>query len=172
MIQKVRKGEELDGVNIKSYLYKNQFISNTNSELIIEQFSNGFSNLTYLLKIDNKELVLRRPPKGAIKYGHDMGREYKVLTGLNKGFEKAPTAHVFSNDNSIIGAPFYIMEKIEGIILSRKEASSRNISSEEYSKIAQNWLNTFVELHELDFNIHSSKEVYICLLSELINVLF
>tara|TARA_B110000467_G_scaffold159557_1_gene177376 strand:- start:470 stop:1534 length:1065 start_codon:yes stop_codon:yes gene_type:complete len=152
MSQIVRKGEELNEVSLKSFLLENQLISSFNNELLVEQYSNGFSNLTYLLKIDNKELVLRRPPKGAIKYGHDMGREYKVLTGLNKGFEKAPTAHVFSNDNSIIGAPFYIMEKIEGIILSRKEASSRNISSEEYSKIAQNWLNTFVELHELDFN--------------------
>ena len=86
MIQKVRKGEELDGVNLKSFLYKNQFISNTNSELIVEQFSNGFSNLTYLLKIEKKELVLRCPPNGAMKYGHDMNREFKVLKGLNKGF--------------------------------------------------------------------------------------
>ena len=151
MIQKVRNGEELDGVNIKSYLYKNQFISNTNSKLIVEQFSNGFSNLTYLLKIEKKELVLRCPPNGAVKYGHDMNREFKVLKGLNKGFEKAPKAYLFTNDVSIIGAPFYIMEKIEGIILSRKEANNRDISAEEYQKIAYNWLDTFVELHDLDF---------------------
>ena len=151
MIQKVRKGEELNEINIKSYLFKNKFISDTNSELNIKQFSNGFSNLTYLLKIEKKELVLRCPPKGAIKYGHDMSREFKVLKGLNKGFKKAPKVHIFSNDNSIIGAPFYIMEKMEGIILSRNEANYRTISAEEYKKIAYNWLDTFVELHELDF---------------------
>lgn len=151
MIQKVRKGEELDEVNIKKYLYKNQFITDKNSELIIEQFSNGFSNLTYLLKIEKKELVLRCPPNGAVKYGHDMSREFKVLKGLNKGFEKAPKAHLFTNDIDIIGAPFYIMEKIEGIILSRKEANIRNICAEDYQKIACNWLDTFVELHELDY---------------------
>ena len=48
MIQKVRKGEELNEINIKGYLFKNKFISDTNSELNIKQFSNGFSNLTYL----------------------------------------------------------------------------------------------------------------------------
>tara|TARA_B100000768_G_scaffold38790_1_gene37604 strand:+ start:6400 stop:7464 length:1065 start_codon:yes stop_codon:yes gene_type:complete len=152
MNQKVRNGEELNEVSLKIFLLKNKLISSVKNKLLVEQYSNGFSNLTYLLKIENKELVLRRPPKGAIKYGHDMGREFKVLSGLNKGFKKAPIAHVFSQDNSIVGAPFYIMEKIEGIILSRKEADSREITSKEYAKIAQNWLSTLVELHELDFN--------------------
>ena len=133
MNQKVRNGEELNEVSLKIFLLKNKLISSVKNKLLVEQYSNGFSNLTYLLKIENKELVLRRPPKGAIKYGHDMGREFKVLSGLNKGFKKAPIAHVFSQDNSIVGAPFYIMEKIEGIILSRKEADSREITSKEYA---------------------------------------
>ena len=42
--KRVRKGEEIDDVNVKKYLYKNQFITDKNSELIIEQYSNGFSN--------------------------------------------------------------------------------------------------------------------------------
>jgi len=152
MIQKVRKGEELNENSLKKFLFENEFISNNKSDLFISQFTNGFSNLTYLIKIENKELVLRCPPKGAVKYGHDMGREFKVLCGLNKGFKKAPIAHVFSDNIKIIGKPFYIMEKIEGIILSKKEADSRNIRSSEYTKIAQNWLNTFVELHQIDYN--------------------
>ena len=152
MNQKVRKGEELNEVSLKIFLLKNKLINNVKSTLLVEQYSNGFSNLTYLLKIENKEIVLRRPPRGAIKYGHDMGREFKVLVGLNKGFKKAPIAYVFSQDNSIIGAPVYIMDKIEGIILARKEADSREITSKQYTKIAKNWLSTFVELHELDFN--------------------
>jgi aminoglycoside phosphotransferase (APT) family kinase protein len=152
MIDKVRKGEELDEISLKKFLLENKLINTIKNELHASQYSNGFSNLTYLLKIENKEFVLRKPPKGAIKYGHDMGREFKVLTGLNKGFKKAPIAYVFSNDNSIIGSSFYIMEKVDGIILSRNEANSRKISPKEYSKIAQNWLKTFVELHELDFN--------------------
>ena len=152
MIQKVRKGEELNKKSLKKFLFENELISNNISDLFISQFSNGFSNLTYLLKIENKELVLRCPPKGAIKYGHDMSREFKVLCGLNKGFKKAPIAHIYSDDIKIIGAPFYIMEKIEGIILSNNEAKSRNISSKEYTRIAQNWLSTFVELHQINYD--------------------
>ena len=59
--------------------------------------------------IEEKEYVIRKPPKGAV-YGHDMGREYKVLNGLNNGFNKAPIVYAYSDDNNIIGTPFYIME--------------------------------------------------------------
>ena len=151
MMQKVRKGEELKEQPLKAFLQKNQLISNVESPLEVTQFSTGFSNLTYLLKIENRELVLRRPPRGAIKRGHDMGREFKVLSGLNKGFDKAPKAFVYTEDTEILGAPFYLMEKIEGIILDTKTAKKRAVSPEEFTTISSTWLDTFVELHELDY---------------------
>jgi aminoglycoside phosphotransferase (APT) family kinase protein len=151
MAQKVRKGEELNEQNLKAFLHKIELINNVNSEIEISQFSTGFSNLTYLLKIENKELVLRRPPFGAIKRGHDMGREFKVLTGLNQGFSKAPTAYVYSQNTEIIGAEFYMMEKVDGIILSSKEALKRKIPPDDFKTIADSWLDTFVELHDLDY---------------------
>lgn len=151
MAQNVRKGEELNEQSLISFLYQHQLINSTDSVIDISQFSTGFSNLTYLLKIENKELVLRRPPAGAIKRGHDMGREFKVLSGLNKGFAKAPKAYVYTEDKAIIGASFYIMEKVDGIILSAKEAKKRAISPNEFPTIANSWLDTFVELHQLDY---------------------
>ena len=151
MAQKVRKGEELNEQNLKSFMIDHHLITSMDSELDVSQFATGFSNLTYLLEIENKELVLRRPPKGAIKRGHDMGREFKVLSGLNKGFAKAPKAYAYTEDKEIIGSSFYIMEKMEGIILSTKEAARRNIPAEEFPIIADHWLDTFVELHELDY---------------------
>ncbi len=151
MPQKVRPGEELNEQPLKQYLLDNQLITDAGSILDVDQFSTGFSNLTYLLKIEGKELVLRRPPKGAIKRGHDMGREFKVLSGLNKDFVKAPKAFCFTDDSEIIGSQFYIMEKMDGIILSYKEAKSRNVAPDEFPKIANEWLNTFVELHNLDY---------------------
>ena len=78
-MQKVRKGEELNEQPLKVFLKDQQLISDTKADWQVSQFSTGFSNLTYLIKIEGKELVLRRPPKGAIKRGHDMGREFKVL---------------------------------------------------------------------------------------------
>lgn len=151
MAQNVRKGEALSEIPLKQFLHKHGLIENQDSLLEVDQFKNGFSNLTYLLKIENKSLVLRKPPLGAIKRGHDMGREFKVLTGLNKGFSKAPKAIAFSDDESIIGSSFYLMEKIDGIILSTKEAYKRKVGVDEFPKIADEWLNTFIELHQLDF---------------------
>jgi|TARA_B110000908_G_C10267827_1_gene466366 aminoglycoside phosphotransferase (APT) family kinase protein len=151
MEQKVRKGEELNEINLKRFLKENNLISNIKSDLGILQFSNGFSNLTYKLNIEEKEYVIRKPPKGAV-YGHDMGREYKVLKGLNNGFDKAPIAYAYSNDIKIIGTPFYVMEKVDGRIITPKELKEKTISEKDYSAISKTWLNTMVELHQLDYN--------------------
>lgn len=150
MEQKVRKGEELNEVNLKTFLKENNLISNIKSDLGVTQFSNGFSNLTYLLDIEGKEYVIRKPPKGAV-YGHDMGREYKVLKGLNNGFDKAPVAYAYTEDISIIGSSFYIMEKVNGIIITPQELKTQTISAKDYGVISKTWLNTMVELHQLDY---------------------
>lgn len=149
--QNVRKGEELNEASLRPFLMKHGLINDINSPLIVDQFSQGFSNLTYLLKIDGKEIVLRRPPFGAIKRGHDMGREYKVLSRLFQTFSKSPKALAFTEDKEILGAPFYIMEKVEGIILNYKEAKKRQVTPEEFPIIADSWLDTFVELHQADY---------------------
>ncbi|MEM6964579.1 MAG: phosphotransferase family protein [Bacteroidota bacterium] len=150
-MQNVRKGEELNEQRLKQFLQENQLIESAVSDWEVSQFSTGFSNLTYLLKIEGKEYVLRRPPFGAVKRGHDMSREYKVLSNLNKAFTKCPKAYVFTNDKEVIGAQFYVMEKIDGIILSPKEALRRKITPQEFPVIADSWLDTFVELHRVDY---------------------
>ncbi len=149
--QKVRKGEELNEVLLKKYLQENELINSVESDLFVEQFTHGFSNLTYLLKIENKEFVLRKPPKGAIKRGHDMRREFKVQSGVSKAFSKVPKMFAFCDDETILGSDFYIMEKVEGIILNYKEAKQRNITQAEYKTIANSWLDTLVELHNVDY---------------------
>ena len=82
----VREGEELNEGNLKKFLLENNLIADAGSALSVGQFANGFSNLTYLLNIEDKEYVLRRPPFAAPKRGHDMGREYKVISKLNSVF--------------------------------------------------------------------------------------
>ncbi len=152
MQQNVRKGEELNEKNLKQFLQQQGLIDQEHSDLDVFQFQNGFSNLTYLLGIEDKEFVLRRPPAGAIKRGHDMGREYKVLSHLNKAFAKAPKAFAYEENAEVIGAPFYIMEKVEGIILTSKEAYKRKIAPTDFPIIADRWLTTFVELHAVNYN--------------------
>ncbi len=150
MPQNVRAGEELNEMNLLTYLVYQDLIQ-SGSELEVSQFSNGYSNLTYLIKAGNTELVLRRPPFGAVKRGHDMGREYKVLSRLYKGFEKSPKAYVFCDDIEIIGAPFYIMEKIDGIILTVKECKKLGVKAANFSTISESWLDALVALHNVDY---------------------
>ena len=149
--QKVRKGEELNEVLLKKYLQENKLINSVESDLLVNQFTHGYSNLTYLLQIENKEYVLRKPPVGAIKRGHDMSREFKVQSGVSKAFSKVPKMYAFCEDEVVLGSDFYIMEKVEGIILNYKEAKQRNILQAEYKTIANSWLDTLVELHNVDY---------------------
>ncbi len=149
--QNVRKGEELPEARLKEFLLKEELIGAADSELFVQQFTHGYSNLTYLLSIEDKEYVLRRPPFGAIKRGHDMGREFKVQSAVKKGFDKVPKMFAFGDDLNIMNCEFYVMEKVDGIILNFKEAHKRNIPADQYSIIANSWLDTFVELHQLDY---------------------
>lgn len=83
------------------------------------QFGGGKANLTYLLTFPNgEELVLRRPPLGPVaESSHDMAREYQVLSRLWRVFDRAPRALSFCDDTSVIGSPFFLMERRRGIVV-------------------------------------------------------
>ncbi len=151
MTKPVSKGEELSIEKLQVFLHQQQLTNHASSEIQITQFTNGYSNLTYWLQTEAKSFVLRCPPAGAIKRGHDMSREYKVLSALQPAFNKIPKVYTYCDNESIIGKPFYLMEKIEGIILNLKEAKARSVSPESFATIANSWLNTFVELHQVNY---------------------
>lgn len=155
----VRKEEEIPAEPLKSFMVDGGLIKDKRCSLKIDQFYNGYSNLTYLLTAEDQQFVLRRPPFSAPKRGHDMGREFKVLQNLHQVFNKAPKAYLYSDNSEILGAPFYIMEKIEGIILTAKEAKERLIKPVQFAIIADTWLNTFVELHQVDYKAAGLEEL-------------
>ena len=100
--------------SLENYLDKEL---NNSLRLQILQYPSGYSNLTYLLRMGSDELVLRRPPLGVnIKSGHDMHREFKILSALKGNFTKTPSPIIFCDDKSIIGDEFYIMEKMTLIL--------------------------------------------------------
>ena len=108
----VRKGEQLNEQALQDYLRKS--LGKEQGELNVQQFPSGFSNLTYLIEFAEKDYVLRRPPFGAnIKSGHDMGREYKILSALDGNYDKEPKPVLFCEDLSVLEAPFYLMERVE-----------------------------------------------------------
>src|SRR6185503_7748823 len=106
----VRAGEELVLEPLSAYL-RAHWAEAGDAPLLVEQFPEGYSNLTYLLRCGEKEFVLRRPPFGnEVKAAHDMGREFRVLSKLAPAFPSAPRPCIFCEDVSVLGAPFYVME--------------------------------------------------------------
>lgn len=146
-----RPGEELDLVNLQTYL--NSHAPDFDTITNVAQFPGGYSNLTYLLKTPTREYVLRRPPVGAkdIKGGHDMSREFRVLTMLrNADYRKIPQPVVFCEDESVIGCPFYIMARVPGVILRASTAHKLNIPAETMRRLSESLVDTLVDLHALD----------------------
>src|ERR1700678_3478579 len=114
----IRSGEELNVAALEPYL-RNHFPDEAGA-LEVRQFPAGHSNLTYSLHLGARELVLRRPPFGSkVKSAHDMSREFRVLSKLHASYPPAPEVQLFCDDPSVLGAPFYIMRPISGIILRR-----------------------------------------------------
>jgi aminoglycoside phosphotransferase (APT) family kinase protein len=85
------------------------------------QFTGGFGNLNFLLEVDGRPVVLRRPPVGPLPPGgNDMGREFRVLSRLWKKFPLAPRGLHFSDDIAVLGAPFFLMEYRPGFVVHKE----------------------------------------------------
>jgi aminoglycoside phosphotransferase (APT) family kinase protein len=144
-----RAGEELDLERLSPWLRK-QLSVPPETEIAIEQFPGGHSNLTYLVRVGNRELVLRRPPFGSkVKSAHDMGREVRVLSRLAPIYPKAPKPVVFCEDESVIGAKFYLMERLRGVIL-RKSTPLDTLDQVTARGLGEALVDTLVELHAID----------------------
>lgn len=146
----IRSGEELDAPRLEAFL--KQAIPNLSGPLEISQFPSGHSNLTYMLKVGDAELVLRRPPFGnRVKTAHDMGREYKILSKLNAVYPPAPKALAYCEDENVLGAPFYIMERRNGIILRQTMPKDLVLDSATVRKLCESFVDNFVVLHRVDY---------------------
>lgn len=131
--------------------YLDQFAPSLGKILDIIRYTGGYSNLTYHLESAEKAYVLRMPPVGAhIKSAHDMGREYKALSLLKPVFSKIPTPLLFCDSPAVPGAPFYIMEKLDGIILRAKQAPKMNIPPAVFRELSVSFIDKLVALHALD----------------------
>ena len=147
----VRDGEEFPIKNLENFLRERNF---ENDSLILKQFPSGYSNLTYFLKSSTKEFVLRRPPYGAksLKGGHDMLREYNVLRNLKSQFNKVPEVHLYCDKTDVIGAPFYIMDRVEGYIIRPNLQHKDSPGREVIENVSNSLVSTLVELHNVDIN--------------------
>ena len=118
------------------------------------QFRSGASNLTYLLKYPDRELVLRRPPVGTKAVSaHDMKREYLIQSRLQPVYPLVPAMIALCEDHSIMGSDFYVMERVVGEIFRRD--ISDEITPQNTEVMADSLISGLVDLHKVDASILS-----------------
>jgi aminoglycoside phosphotransferase (APT) family kinase protein len=121
--EEVREEERLDPERLRPFLAA--AFPGAGGPVTVRQFRKGHSNLTYLVGMGGHEAVLRRAPFGArVKSAHDMGREFQLLSALQGVYPRAPRPLAFCDDESVLGARFYLMERVRGVILRGDGSSS------------------------------------------------
>ncbi|SBV27104.1 Predicted kinase, aminoglycoside phosphotransferase (APT) family [Micromonospora krabiensis] len=110
----------------------------------------GKSNLTYLLDLGDREVVLRRPPLGhVLATAHDMGREFRVISALAPTGVPVPAALLHCPDPEVIGAPFYLMERVTGEVF-RTRAQTDPLGDERRRELAMAMMDTLAALHRIE----------------------
>ena len=119
------------------------------------QFRTGSSNLTFLMRLNRDEWVVRRPPRGPIApSANDMNREFRILSRLWQTFYPAPRAMLFCEDADVIGAPFYIMERRKGVVVTLRQPFAPALqghSPSTYRQMAEAFIDTLADLHAVDY---------------------
>lgn len=118
----------------------------------VELLSGGKSNLTYLVTAAGKELILRRPPLGhVLPTAHDMAREYKVLSALQPTDVPVPRPFHLCSDASVIGAPFYVMERLHGLVVRGQFPPGYADDPADARKIGEAVIDTLIAIHAVDW---------------------
>src|SRR5256714_210007 len=147
----VRTGEDFDTQKVEHYL-RSHIEGLGEGSLQVQQFPSGASNLTYLVQIGNWEGVLRRPPFGPVPpKAHDMEREAGLLQKISPAFPLAPMPYVFCNDLSILGVPFYVMERRKGMVLNNAFPPGVTPTGELCRRISLTVVETLVQIHAVDW---------------------
>ena len=145
----VRPGEELDVSAMDAWLKRQ--LPTLRGPPQVTQYAGGSSNWTYRLQYDNDDLILRRPPAGTkAATAHDMGREFRLQRALRPVFPFVPEARAYCDDPSVIGAEFYVMQRIAGVIPRRNLPGAENLSTEQVRRLCTNVIDTLIALHRVD----------------------
>lgn len=145
----VRVGEELPLDRLAPYL---EDALGVPGPLHVAQFPSGHSNLTYLISLGGREYVLRRPPFGSeVKSAHDMGREFTILSKLWPVYPPAPRPLHFCEDPAIAGAPFYVMERVRGVIFRSKPPEGLSLAPDQVRACCRAFVENLAALHAVDY---------------------
>lgn len=117
----------------------------------VRQFSGGASNLTYELRWPTRALVLRRPPHGALGgSAHNMRREHDLQAAIAPVFDHVPQMVALCTDETVLGTDFYVMERLEGVVLGTDVPAELELGPEAARRLCETAWDTLIELHDVD----------------------
>ena len=138
----------IDGPKLARWLSANGIASSEPTG--IELIAGGRSNLTYRVDLGSSRLVLRRPPLGhVLPTAHDMSREFRVLTALHGTDIPVPTPVAICADADVIGAPFYLMEYVDGVVLRTREDGER-LTPAQARQLSDRLVEMLAAIHGVD----------------------
>jgi aminoglycoside phosphotransferase (APT) family kinase protein len=130
----------------------NIFPESPGLRLTVERVRGGHSNETFFVTRDKQEWVLRRPPRGPLlPTAHDVAREYRVLSALTSTSVPVPRPVLLCTDTNIIGAPFYLMERVHGVVIRAQLPPA--FASDEASRadLGYELIDRLADLHAVDW---------------------
>lgn len=153
-IKRADKASALSLDNLSKYLASKGMT--LDADFAPEQFSAGFGNLNFLIRVDSVQYVLRRPPTGPIPPGaNDMAREHRILSQLNPVFPLVPKARHLCEDVGVLGAPFQLMEYRPGLVIGASMPAEvvQSWSGDQAvgAFIGGNMIDVLARLHSVDF---------------------
>jgi aminoglycoside phosphotransferase (APT) family kinase protein len=150
--REVREEDAFDVARVAEWLRTNAADpSGLESDPEVRQFSGGASNLTYLLRYPTRDLILRRAPRGTkAKGAHDMRREFTIQSALAPVFPYVAPMVGFCDDPEVLGADFYAMERIDGVIPRSTWPADVPLSAEQARQLCLNVVDVHAELHSID----------------------
>jgi len=141
----------VDAPSLERYLATALPEGESEGDFGVERHLAGHSNETFFVRRGATDWVLRRPPRPPyLPTAHDVKREYTVLAALAGTAARAPRPVLFCEDESVIGAPFYLMEKVDGFVI-RDRLPSWLDTDDERRRIGEELIDAAAELHSVDY---------------------
>jgi aminoglycoside phosphotransferase (APT) family kinase protein len=136
---------------LRAFLAAHGLLGDSDGELHAEPLGEGHSNVTFLLRCGGRELVLRRPPRGPLPpSAHDVLREARLLRALEPTAARVPRVLAVGDDPALIGAPFYVMERVAGHVVTTTIPPGLATPAQR-RLIGEQLVDALVEVHDVDW---------------------